>query len=62
MVLQNEMETFLSEFEEPFCIVIGYVLNHLLNARHFGCGDFTFLYVITYQIAQYAAEILMAGI
>ena len=56
------METFLSEFEEPFCIVIGYVLNHLLNARHFGCGDFTFLYVITYQIAQYAAEILMAGI
>lgn len=24
----------LSELEEVFCVVVGYVFNHLLNTRH----------------------------
>ena len=49
----------LSELEESFGVEIRDIFNHLLNPMHLGCRDLSLLHIISYQIAEYAAEILM---
>ena len=50
------------ELEEVLSIVIADVFNHLIYTFHFGCWDFSVLYVTSYQITQCTAEIFVTRV
>ena len=50
------------ELEEVLSIVIADVFNHLIYTFHFGCWDFSVLYVMSYQITQCTAEIFVTRV
>ena len=52
----------LLELEELLGVVITDVLNHLIDAFHFGNGNFTVFHITTYEVTQRAAEIFMTRI
>ena len=52
----------LLELEELLGVVITDVLNHLIDAFHFGNGNFTVFHITAYEVTQRAAEIFMTRI
>ena len=49
----------LLELEELLGVVITDVLNHLIDAFHFGNGNFTVFHITAYEVTQRAAEVFI---
>ena len=59
-VASRDVQT--SEVKELLGVVVRDVLDHLLYTRHLTCRDLTLLHVGSDKVAEYATEILVAGV
>ena len=59
---ESHLQMRKSEVEISFCVIVGNILDHLMDEIHFTSWKLAVLKILTYEVAKNSAEILVTRI